>query len=201
MSNWVYTRDIPFASHNPSADQPVMQTNANSIDSLIQEDHFGFNDNQGGWHKVIHQNPEVADPAAIPTIGQTYTKTFDTKQNLYYRSGDGTIYGIVNQSLSGIHAIGVAPTTVFVVPDNCTGFVNFTIPVSINFPQNLISFSFTSFAGVLYVDLPKTYNTLVAPPKLVASVGGAGPNFLDFQISIIGAPYNAAYKYIFWPVL
>ncbi len=53
MSNWVYTRDIPFASHNPSADQPVMQTNANSIDSLIQEDHFGFNDNNGGLHKKV----------------------------------------------------------------------------------------------------------------------------------------------------
>jgi hypothetical protein len=67
MSNWVYTRDIPFASHNPSADQPVMQTNANSIDSLIQEDHFGFNDNNGGLHK---QSTYVNESAPSTAAGQ-----------------------------------------------------------------------------------------------------------------------------------
>ncbi len=62
MANWVYTRDTPFASHNPSADQPVMQTNTNSIDSLIQEDHFGFNDNNGGLHKQSTYVNQAAPP-------------------------------------------------------------------------------------------------------------------------------------------
>src|SRR5258705_11137856 len=185
MSNWVYTRDIPFASHNPSADQPVMQINANSIDSLIQEDHFSFNDNQGGWHKVIHQNPEVADPAAIPAIGQTYTKTFDTKQNLYYRSGDGTVYGMVNKSGSlPIVIPNPLPITVFTAPDNCIGFIVFTIPPDIVFPSNIESFSFASFSGGLWVEPPKSYRGLSQPPIIVAILNG-----LDFQVVTTLAPF------------
>lgn len=198
MSNWVYTRDIPFASHNPSADQPVMQTNANSIDSLIQEDHFSFNDNQGGWHKVIHQLNEVADPATIPTVGQTYVKdNFNSDQNPFFKAGDGIVYNIVNRSGSApIIVPNPGPLTVFTVPDNCIGFVVFTIPVDIVFPSNIQSFSFVSFSGGLWVEPPKSYRGLSQPPIMVASVNG-----LDFQVSTNITAFASTYKYIYWPVV
>lgn len=60
MPNFAFTRDTPFATHNPSSDQPVMQTNTNSEDSIWAVDHFGFNDNNGGLHKQVHLKNEAA---------------------------------------------------------------------------------------------------------------------------------------------
>lgn len=198
MSNWVYTRDIPFASHNPSADQPVMQTNANSIDSIIEEDHFSFNDNQGGWHKVIHQLNQISDPATIPNVGQTYLKdNFNSDQNPFFKAGDGTVYNIVNQSGSALITIpNPLPMTVFTVPANCIGFVVFTIPIDIVFPMNVQSFSFASFSGGLWVEPPKSYRGLSQPSLITAS-----PSGLDFQVSTSIAPFASTYKFIFWPVV
>jgi len=60
MPNFQFTRDTPFATHNPSSDQPIMQTNTNSEDSIWTVDHFGFNDNNGGLHKQVHLKNEAA---------------------------------------------------------------------------------------------------------------------------------------------
>lgn len=57
MTNFAYNRDIPFATNNPSTDQPNMLTNTNNIDSLIAVDHVSFTFNDGGYHTVIHQKP------------------------------------------------------------------------------------------------------------------------------------------------
>lgn len=104
MTNWVYTRDIPFASHNPSSDQPTMQTNTNSIDSLIEEDHYSFNDNNGGYHKVIRLPPQVANPASIAGIGQVFTKTITGDEELFYESGLGVIVQLTNVDAAPVAA-------------------------------------------------------------------------------------------------
>jgi hypothetical protein len=51
MPNFEYTKDIPDGPHNPSADQGPMQVNTNSTNDFLAVDHFGFNDNNGGWHQ------------------------------------------------------------------------------------------------------------------------------------------------------
>jgi hypothetical protein len=95
MSFFTYFDNIPFATNNPSSDQPNMLTNTNSTDQLIAIDHHSFNDNLGGYHKVIHQTPfsTGADPASIPGIGQEYVKTVGSPsdQQLFYESGLGVI--------------------------------------------------------------------------------------------------------------
>lgn len=53
MPNFTYITGIPAASHNPSVDQPDMQINTNSIDDIIEVDHYSFNDNNGGYHKKV----------------------------------------------------------------------------------------------------------------------------------------------------
>jgi len=80
MSNIAYNRDIPNAPNNPSNDQPLMKINNNAIDSILKVDHHGFNDatNLSGFHTVIHQDAQTANPAPIagpPAIGQTYTRS------------------------------------------------------------------------------------------------------------------------------
>ncbi len=77
MTNVIYNRDIPDGPNNPSQDQPKMKTNTNSLDSLISIDHIGFGNNQGGYHKDIHQpffgtwNPvaRTITPPIAPIVG------------------------------------------------------------------------------------------------------------------------------------
>lgn len=101
MPYFIYDATIPASSHNPSDDQPIMQTNAASIDSIISEDHWGFNAggmNFSGYHKVIRLPPQVSDPAAIVGIGQLYTKTISGDQQLFYQTGNGVVGKISNPS-------------------------------------------------------------------------------------------------------
>ena len=77
--NLNYTTGIPDTPNDPSNDQPPMKINTNSINSIIQIDHHGFNDNLGGYHTIIHQNAQVTDPANIvgpPQINQVYPKSY-----------------------------------------------------------------------------------------------------------------------------
>lgn len=71
MTNVPYNTNIPFASNSPSQDQPRMQENTNSLKSLIEIDHVGFGENQGGYHKDIHQPilPVGGQTAWDPVIG------------------------------------------------------------------------------------------------------------------------------------
>lgn len=95
MATYTYTSDIPLETNKPSVDQPNMKVNTNSISSLINEDHVGFNTANGGYHIVIHHIKQGADPGAVADIGQTYTKdetvgaTTDTC--LFFESGSGRI--------------------------------------------------------------------------------------------------------------
>lgn len=76
MPNFIYTRDRPDAPNDPSADQAPMKENTNSTHSIIAVDHFGFNDNQGGYHNIIHQPPQDPDdnPDTIAGINQLYVR-------------------------------------------------------------------------------------------------------------------------------
>lgn len=100
MPNFNYIFDIPFASHNPSSDQPDMLTNNNSNKLIWEVDHHGFGDNLGGYHNVIHQDPQIAgDPAKIAGIGQTYVKTVGSDVQLFYESGLGVVTQLSNSSM------------------------------------------------------------------------------------------------------
>lgn len=106
MPNFTYTLGIPAADHNPSVDQPDMQINNDSIASIIDVDHYGFNDgsNFSGYHDVIRLPPKLADPAAITGIGQIYTKTISGDQQLYYESGNGVVGLLSNPSGISVQA-------------------------------------------------------------------------------------------------
>lgn len=76
MPLYIYTTNIPDANNDPSVDQGPMEVNTNSINSLIAEDHYGFNDASGGLHAKVR----LPVLGAIPTgtgasIGTLYTKT------------------------------------------------------------------------------------------------------------------------------
>ncbi len=56
-----YNLNIPNAPNNPSADQPKMQINTNSINNIIARDHYEFNNNNSsGTHKQVTLTNEAA---------------------------------------------------------------------------------------------------------------------------------------------
>lgn len=71
-----YNTNIPFASDAPANDQPLMEQNTNSINSLVAIDHVGFNVNTspatGGYHTIIHQTTQSSAPSAIAGINQLF---------------------------------------------------------------------------------------------------------------------------------
>ncbi len=108
MTNVIYNIDIPDGPNNPSQDQPKMKTNTNSLKSLIEIDHVGFGNNQGGYHKIVRLIAQIADPVLVAGTGQLYSKTVLGDQQLFYESGTG----IITQLTSGvIPVIGTAGTT------------------------------------------------------------------------------------------
>jgi hypothetical protein len=98
MTSVAYHNNIPAAGNDPSADQPLMLTNTNSIPILLGIDHVGFGNNEslGGYHKIVHFFLQNADPAKIQYTGQLYTKTVSGDQQLFYETGLGTISQLTN---------------------------------------------------------------------------------------------------------
>lgn len=84
MPTFDYFLNIPDGPNNPSNDQPRMQTNTNSIDSIIAVDHYTFeqgNLNRDGWHQ---QSTYPQSPVIPPNIsGQlalySFAGTFGTE--------------------------------------------------------------------------------------------------------------------------
>ncbi len=107
MPNFAFTRDIPFATHNPSSDQPIMQTNTNSEDSIWTVDHFGFNDNDGGTHKQTRIHTQAAIPGGlIANQGTLYTKA-SGESTLFYTPGtSGLEYQMTRTSTANFALFG-----------------------------------------------------------------------------------------------
>ncbi len=169
MPNFTYKRDIPHSTHNPSVDQPDMEVNNNSIDSLIQIDHYGFNDNLGGYHKIIHLPPQVSDPAPVAGTGQIYTKTVAGDQELYYESGNGVIGKISNpSSIDPVVAVNfsVAPGPGFAVTINNSFNVASVVRELVG--QYLITFTNVLPSANYYVSL-----SAVGRGTYIAPIGGS----------------------------
>jgi hypothetical protein len=88
MPDFAYTNGIPAASHNPSADQPIMQINNNSINSILGIDHFSFNNANGGWHQ---QSTYVngTDPTTVGGQLALYSKSDGAGKSLLFSIRDG----------------------------------------------------------------------------------------------------------------
>lgn len=71
---FTYNRGIPASGNNPSADQPKMQTNTDSISSLISVDHFDFESGPDGEHKKVTFPENLTSvPGIVGEEGLLYT--------------------------------------------------------------------------------------------------------------------------------
>jgi len=102
MTKYNYTDNIPFSTNNPSNDQPKLQENTNSIDNLINEDHYSFNQNNGGFHKQSRYPNLLAIPGATISSSTTlYAKSAEGTSNLFSTNGvSGNEYQLTFQTTS-----------------------------------------------------------------------------------------------------
>lgn len=96
-----YNVNIPFATNDPSVDQPDMLENTNTINTFVEQDHLGFNDqfngnaNSGGWHTDIHLINQGTGfvPTRITEVGQLFSKLVTmngiTSMALFFQSDTG----------------------------------------------------------------------------------------------------------------
>lgn len=92
MPNFTYTPGIPDGPNNPSADQPNMKTNNDSNASIWAVDHYGFNNNNGGWHQQ----------STYPRVNVAATTT----------ASQSAVYS------KGVNSDGSTRTQLFCTPDN-----------------------------------------------------------------------------------
>lgn len=83
MPTFTYNNGIPSAPNNPSDDQPKMRTNTNSIDSIIDVDHYSFESSgsRDGHHKHVHlynEAPPALDGANAVFFSQSITSDGNT---------------------------------------------------------------------------------------------------------------------------
>jgi hypothetical protein len=86
MTTYTYDPTVPAANNAPRNDQPVMQTNAVSIQGIISVDHENFGIATNGYHTVIHQ------------------RTGAGTQDLT-RSGSGSVYANIPANIPGVNQL------------------------------------------------------------------------------------------------
>jgi hypothetical protein len=151
--NLTYTLNVPFATNNPSFDQPNMETNNDNNALLWMIDHHGFNDNLGGYHNLVHFTTQLTQPAKTPIAGQVYTliptaPPGQTDAQLFYQSPAGIITQLTNST-------GVIPspgqngyTTLpggFILQWGFTTLFKSSIPTPVLFATNNINFPTNCF--------------------------------------------------------
>ena len=113
MANYPYTRDLPVANNDPGVDQPLMTQNTNSTDSLINEDHYSFGQNNGGFHKQVRMPVLAAKPTGlIGSSGTNYVKQVNNgdglqAQEFYTNGASGGEYQITRTDNTNFPTFGL----------------------------------------------------------------------------------------------
>ena len=85
-----YNLNIPFATNNPSTDQPNMLTNTNAINTLIDKDHFTFSSSKAGRHKQVSLTNENAPGLLDGSTGVLYANASPGTSQPFWQNALGS---------------------------------------------------------------------------------------------------------------
>lgn len=151
MPTFSYNLNIPNGPNNPSSDQPLMQTNTNSINSLISQDHFTFGTGNDGYHQQVNLVAEASPALNGNLVLYTLNNTAITggRQVLWAKNSaqDLPLFtGPAAGSTNGYSSIygGIILQWGTVAPTSSTTVtVNFLLAGNINFPNNIFNVQVT----------------------------------------------------------
>ncbi len=164
---YTYDPNIPSAGHAPKDDQPAMKTNATSIQDLIEVDHIGFDNNQGGAHNQCQISSQSSINGAIPSglLGNGFETLYSSNTNT-----QGELWFVRGATPTGIQLTG--PGTPIVGSSNLSNGKTF-LPGGVLLQWG----SFTPGSAT------STYNV---------SFPTAFPNFV-YNVNFIGASANTGF--------
>ncbi len=105
VSFFTYNNNIPAANNNPSVDQPNMLTNTNSIDSIINVDHYSFETNFDGTHKQVQLKEVAGGDGTIP-VGLQGTGFETLYSSVVTTPNTGEIFFVRGAEATGIQLTG-----------------------------------------------------------------------------------------------
>lgn len=185
MTNFNYDTGVPFATNNPSVDQPNMLINTQSINGILAVDHVTFNENNGGTHEqvtFIGENPPTATPSDPTSIGYTNVGiAAPTHPQLYWQNSQGIF------PLSAIRAFG-SFTPAGTTPSLSNSFnilsSSFVSGTTYTFTLNANTVNGNNIVVLLTSSVDGPLNYSFSNPTLTISGAGVGSvvNFLIIQI-------------------
>ena len=191
MTNVPYNTNIPFASNSPSQDQPRMQENTNSLKSLIEIDHVGFGNNQGGYHTVVHLTQQLVDPPVIgDSASELYAKQIQSvnlDEALFFQSGGGRKYQMtmnIDPVQSLANSISFLPGGLLMqfgfIVTNASGAAIVTLTQGYNSPATMYTVIGSTITSNRVVQINALSNTQLAIQVVnLSGVGSlAGVNWL-----------------------
>jgi hypothetical protein len=95
-----YNLNIPFATHNPSTDQPNMLTNTNAINTLVNVDHYTFDDSKAGTHKQVSLTNEAAPGIPAGSSGVHYANLANGQSWPFWQNSLGSFQILGRQSIA-----------------------------------------------------------------------------------------------------
>jgi hypothetical protein len=133
-----YNLNIPASGNNPSNDQPDMQTNTNSINTLVAIDHYTFSDNPAGTHKQItFPNNNVITSGSLAGLSSAVFSNAGTADNstsqLFYVNSKITVPVSIVRAYAAINPLAISLTQSY----NVASFVrnsagNYTVTLTAN---------------------------------------------------------------------
>jgi hypothetical protein len=187
MPSFTYDPTIPIGTHYPGNDRPLMQSNFNSTQGILNVDHYSFdNQTNGGWHK------QITFPAANSPSSVTGTASI-----IYSANGTATTAGVsqlfFKNSQSNFLLNAIKVFCIFTVPNTSNpsfqpgnGF-NIDSIASVNTPPSSASTVTITFANSPLASSTSNNNAIVLFAG--ARVSGSGdPDYTltSSQITFLG---------------
>ena len=160
--NFNYVNNIPQPTDDPEDSQPQLLTNTQSNFSIWNVDHYGFGNNMGGWHNVVHI-PQISGnvnppPTTSPAnAGQLFTKTVAGNICLFYEDQAGNVYQLTPNTVPSPSYPIVRSAVSFASPNTINNSYNITSVVrnsagnyTINFPTISTNFPYVSATSNSY---------------------------------------------------
>jgi hypothetical protein len=163
MTNYPYTRDLPVSGNDPSVDQPSMTINTNSVDSLIDEDHYSFGENNGGFHRQVRMPNLATIPLGTIAASSTlYSKvaTGQGSQVFFTNANTGNEYQLTRADNTNYASFGLFPAFQYRALGPITGNAGWTfLPGGIRYQYGTVNM--TAFpAGSYNLAFPIVFTTV-----------------------------------------
>lgn len=127
-----YNLNIPFATNNPSTDQPNMLTNTNAINTLINIDHNTFSSANAGTHKQVTLTNQAA-PGFVGGNGVVYANVVSGQSQPFWQNAIGS-FQIPVIDAESIIADGYIDLGGLIFQWGSTTSVTSSSSTSVNFP-------------------------------------------------------------------